>query len=437
MAVNNGELCSCYVLAKVHKPADEFGKFTRLIIPTEKFITTQASNYLDCQVKMALYKNDLILKDSSQLVAIMDQMQMNEGEKLLLNTADVTALYPSIDIADGLKAFDWFMETYMKDCPAETRRFNSALAKWVLENNYVEFEGIKYHQLIGTAMGTIFSVMFANIFMLWLETPIIERYKADIHLYKRFIDDIICSWKGSKERLCMFKHELNSAHRNIKLTWSGYGKTEGYDIDTFRAQAHVSVDFMDVSITIAVNPTKLLSPNGQEMVANLFHFRLFRKQCNAYAYIPYDSFHPKQNRTGWFRGEILRMLVRCSVLEEWLEECKQFVYLVRSRGHRWRELEQVMLRIKWSQRKELLEKALRKHKGNDQFFEQYKACVFSIRRTPCWKETKQLLDLNLSAFQDACGGAVFPAQAFCTFTSSPALRTFVPKDLKAAMHFNK
>ncbi len=131
VAVNNGELCSCYVLAKVNKPADEFGKFTRLIIPTKKFITTQASNYLDCQVKMALYKNDIILKDPSQLVAIMDQMQMNEGEKLLLNTADVTALYPSIDIADGLKAFDWFMETYMKDCHAQTRKFNSALAKRV------------------------------------------------------------------------------------------------------------------------------------------------------------------------------------------------------------------------------------------------------------------------------------------------------------------
>ncbi len=168
VAISKGELCSCYVLAKVHKPADEFGKFTRLIISTEKFITSQASNYLDCQVKKALYNNDLILKDSSQLVAIMDQMQIKEDEKLLLNTADVTALYPSIDIADGLQAFDWFMEKYMKDCPVETRRLNSALAKWVLGNNYVEFEGVKYHQRIGTAIGTIFSVMFANIFMLWL-----------------------------------------------------------------------------------------------------------------------------------------------------------------------------------------------------------------------------------------------------------------------------
>lgn len=194
---------------------------------------------------------------------------------------------------------------------------------------------------------------------------------------------------------------------------------------------------MDVTVKLSANPIKFLSPDGQEMLANLFHFRLFRKQCNAYAYIPYDSFRPKQNSIGCFRGEVLRMLIRCSVFEEWLEECKRFAYLVRSRGHRWREIEQVMLRIKWSQRNELLEKALRKHKGNDRFFEQYNACVFSIRRTPCWKETKQLLDLNLSAFQDACGGAVFWAQAFCTFTSSLALRTFVPKDLKAAMHLNK
>ena len=59
-------------------------------------------------------------------------------------------------------SFDWFMEKYMKYCPVETRTFDSVLAKWVLENNYVEFEVVKNHQRIVTAMGTIFSVMVAT-----------------------------------------------------------------------------------------------------------------------------------------------------------------------------------------------------------------------------------------------------------------------------------
>ena len=66
-------------------------------------------------------------------------MKIKEGEFLLRNAADVTALYPSINIEDGIKAFNWFVETYMKDVPQITRQFLSALAKWVIENKYIEF----------------------------------------------------------------------------------------------------------------------------------------------------------------------------------------------------------------------------------------------------------------------------------------------------------
>ena len=92
-----------------------------------------------------------------------------------------------------------------------------------------------------------------------------------------------------------------------------------------------------------------------------------------------------------------------------------------------------MQKVTWNQRKALLEKALAKPINNDRFFEQHKACVLSIRRTPKWEQTRQLLDLDLTEFQDACGGDIFPKKAFCTFTSSPSLRTFVPKDLKITM----
>ena len=263
-------------------------------------------------------------------------------------------------------------------CVPQTRRqFLGAFANWVLENNSIEFEGVKHHQVIGTAMGTIFSVMFANIFMLWLETPIVEKYKESIESYKRFLDDIFCAWKGSKEKLCLFKKEINLAHPNIKFTWSRYNQTDGYDLSTFQDKAHVSVDFMDVTISLSDKPTKNISREGEMQIANLFHFRIYRKKCNAYAYIPFDSFHPKHNRLGWFRGEVLRMLIRCSVIEEWLEECKTFTTLVISRGHRWQELNQVLSEIKCSQRKELLEKALFKHKRKDSFFEQYNA-FFSV-----------------------------------------------------------
>lgn len=46
------------------------------------------------------------------------------------------------------------------------------LARFVLENNCVECEGVDgaFLQKVGTAMGTSFSVTYATIFMIWLET---------------------------------------------------------------------------------------------------------------------------------------------------------------------------------------------------------------------------------------------------------------------------
>ena len=58
------------------------------------------------------------------------------------------------------------------------------------ENNYVECDGLPdaYLQKIGTAMGTSCSVTCgscATIFMIWLETHIIEEFRAHTLLYKK------------------------------------------------------------------------------------------------------------------------------------------------------------------------------------------------------------------------------------------------------------
>ncbi len=56
----------------------------------------------------------------------------------------------------------------------------------MLTNKYVEckeLNGAMYQQVVGTAMGTSFSVVYAVIFMIWLETPTIERFESCIQLY--------------------------------------------------------------------------------------------------------------------------------------------------------------------------------------------------------------------------------------------------------------
>ena len=116
----------------------------------------------------------------------------------------------------------WFMAEHTS-IPKKLQPKYLRLARFVLENNYVECEGVDgaFLQKIGTAMGTSFSVTYATIFMIWLETPIIHEFRKHIVLYKRYIDDILLIWSGSYTELCRFRARFGTANDNIKLEWQG------------------------------------------------------------------------------------------------------------------------------------------------------------------------------------------------------------------------
>ena len=105
-----------------------------------------------------------------------------------------------------MKALQWLMAEH-SSIPQNLQPKYLKLARFVLENNYVECKGIEgsFLQRIGTAMGTSFSVTYAIIFMIWLETPIINEFQQHIVLYKRYIDDIFLIWSGSTAELCRFR----------------------------------------------------------------------------------------------------------------------------------------------------------------------------------------------------------------------------------------
>ena len=131
-------------------------------------------------------------------------------------------MYQSIDIEQGLAALDWFIKEHTT-FPEHLRKFFLDLALFVLGNNYVECEGLEgptiFLQKISTAMGITFSVTYATIFMIWLETPIINEFRQHILLYKRYIDDFFVVWSGSLAELSKFRTKFNSANGNISLEW--------------------------------------------------------------------------------------------------------------------------------------------------------------------------------------------------------------------------
>ena len=64
-----------------------------------------------------------------------------------------------------------------------------------------------YRQHIGTAMGTSFLIDNSVIFMILLETTIVEdpKFRQFLKLYKPFIDDIFLIRTGSAVALCAFR----------------------------------------------------------------------------------------------------------------------------------------------------------------------------------------------------------------------------------------
>ena len=93
---------------------------------------------------------------------------------------------------------------------------NCTLATIDVKSN---FAGKMFHQIQGTAMGTIMAPAYANIFMGDLEEKLIEDYHTTPIVWKRYIDDVFCIWPGQPQDFENFVAYLNTKHHSIKFTY--------------------------------------------------------------------------------------------------------------------------------------------------------------------------------------------------------------------------
>ena len=88
-----------------------------------------------------------------------------------LLSCDITALYPSIPTELGLEALEYWIDKHGAEVINSrfTKQFILQLAEFVLNNNYIEFDGKMYQQAIGGAMGSIFIPTYAELTVGYLE----------------------------------------------------------------------------------------------------------------------------------------------------------------------------------------------------------------------------------------------------------------------------
>lgn len=418
-SVRRARLCRFYVIWKLHKAAAASGLRTRPIAPNIGYVTGQLSHFLHCQLKDAVWAHPYVLRDSLDLIRVLENFKLYGEWPVKLLTADVAALYPSIDLQEGLKALRWFVDNF-GDYMLPLRDVIVRFADFVLRNNYVECEGIGepsvFRQMIGTAMGTSFSVVYAIIFMLWLETPVIEEFSHWIKLYKRFIDDLFVVWMGPVVELDRFRHRMGNADRAIKLDWQCLSTDVSIRDSRGGNYALPRAVFLDLDIRV-INDSDGLG----------FELRTYRKPGNAYAYLPHGSYHAPHTERAWIKAELLRLLTHCSSPSLWSQDAAFFYSHLRSRGYPKDNLDAIFAEVRWSQRDSILSRRPSRDAKAETFFQVYRGCVFSVEHRPGTATFRRLWNLRLDSLRADSAEDIFPTRAFWTLRSAPRLGTLLPR----------
>jgi hypothetical protein len=285
-----------YCLPKMHKNVSP--PPGRPIVSACGSLSYATSQYVDAFFRKYLPAVHTICTSSDSVLPLLDQCQPDDADVVLC--ADVTALYPSIPIEEGLTLISEYCKA-RNVVPFKELCFHQQLLRWVLENNYFEFLGVTYHQIKGTAMGTPVAVTFAQLFLAAIELPILST--LEYKLYLRYIDDIFGVM--SLQTAVDFVASFNKRFPSIKLD----------AVTTTREGV-----FLDMHITLTQPQQKVVC-------------KLYQKAQNRYQYIPPCSNHPPLVFKHWVLQEAKRYRLKCSLTSDYMIACVSFNNRLIARGY--------------------------------------------------------------------------------------------------------
>ena len=90
------------------------------------------------------------------------------------------------------------------------------LLKLCLESTFFQYKGRHYKQLHGTAMGSLVSVVVAEIVMQHIEKQALATYDQTLHFWFRYVDDTITILQT--DDVDVFHGHLNQQNSDIQFT---------------------------------------------------------------------------------------------------------------------------------------------------------------------------------------------------------------------------
>ena len=176
------------------------------------------------------------------------------------------------------------------------------MARFVLQNNYFEFNGIVKQQISGTAIGTKFAPTYACMFMDKLETDFLNTQGYLPLVWYRYIDDIFFIWIHGEEKRKFFLDDLNKYYPNINFTHDSNKEC---------------INFLNLTVSLLDNK---VSTN------------LYIKPTGRHQYLHYSSSHPDHTKMSIVYSQTLRLIRICSVEADFVRHKKQMKSWFLKRG---------------------------------------------------------------------------------------------------------
>ena len=228
-------------------------------------------------------------------------------------TADVKNLYTIIPRNNALYALMRFLEKYSHQRKIGTFRIDHIMrmARLILDNNCFVYQNKYYKQIRGGAMGSAFTQVLANIYMLQWEQNLIQyqethqgiygRYVFNVYLINTFIFNttLIFYYRYIDDILLVTNEPLDEIKQEIKRVQKSDMNIE---IET---TISTSINYLDVI---------LLNESGQ------LKTMIYHKPTNELCYLPYTSDHPHQYHRNIPYNAMIRAARLCSNVNDFNQE---------------------------------------------------------------------------------------------------------------------
>ena len=288
------------------------------------------------------------LQDTKHTLQILEEIneQIDAGEFSLdgvaLVTLDVESMYNNMTKELARDATCQFLEGGRTEDNESSKVKSESVLEALdlcLQNNIFSFNEKLYRQKGGVGTGNKMSPPYTCLGMGKFESralssgfPLVEL----ICLWKRFIDDILMLFKGSKEQCQELVDWLNSLEPGVIKFKYEFSKEK--------------VEFLDLVISIE---------NGK-LATNLFI-----KPSNQQLYLDFYSNHPSPCKEGVIFGQALRVLERCSKKEDSESHLLNLKSKLLARNYPENLIESKFNMAKKNSRKSLINKKRKNKNGED------------------------------------------------------------------------